>query len=102
LKGCVSQHRRDNAPERSLPVEERRWEHLELLSDALRSSEPTLVVLEDLHWADPIAIWVLEHLPRALGDASIAVLATCRDNESEMTPLDTLRRVSTFGAVRWA
>jgi len=90
------------AADPTLPVEERRWEHLESLADGLAAAAPALVVLEDLHWADPIAIWVLEHLPRALGDASIAVLATCRDNESEMTPLDTLRRVSTFGAVRWA
>ena len=78
----------------TLPVEERRWEHLESLADGLAAVAPALVVLEDLHWADPIAIWVLEHLPRALGDAPIALLATCRDNESEMTSLDALRRVS--------
>jgi len=84
------------AADPTLPVAERRWEHLESLADGLAAAAPALVVLEDLHWADPIAIWVLEHLPRALGDASIAVLATCRDNESEMTPLDTLRRVSTL------
>jgi len=78
----------------TLPLAERRWEHLESLADGLAATAPALVVLEDLHWADPIAIWVLEHLPRALGDASIALLATCRDNEVEMTPLDALRRVS--------
>ena len=78
----------------ALPVEERRWEHLESLADGLAASAPALVVLEDLQWADPIAIWVLEHLPRALGDASIALLATCRDNEPETTSLDALRRVS--------
>ena len=78
----------------TLPVEERRWEHLESLADGLAAAAPALVVLEDLHWADPIAIWVLEHLPRALGDASIALLATSRDNEPEMTSLDALRRVS--------
>jgi hypothetical protein len=44
----------------SLPAEERRWEHLELLADALVSTAPAVVVIEDLHWADPIAIWVLE------------------------------------------
>ncbi len=82
------------AADPTLPVEERRWEHLESLADGLAGAAPALVVLEDLHWADPIAIWVLEHLPRALGDASIALLATCRDNESGMTSLDALRRVS--------
>ena len=79
---------------RRCPSEERRWEHLESLADGLAAAAPALVVLEDLHWADPIAIWVLEHLPRALGDASIALLATCRDHESDMPPLDALRRVS--------
>src|SRR6478736_8997010 len=63
----------------SLPAEERRWEHLEALAGGLVSAAPAVVVLEDLHWADPIAIWVLEHLPRALGDAPVALLATSRD-----------------------
>ena len=56
--------------------------------------EPTLVVLEDLHWADPIAIWVLDHLPRALGDGPIALVATSRDHEPGMPRLDGVRRVA--------
>ena len=82
------------AADSTLPVAERRWEHLESLADGLAAAAPALVVLEDLQWADPIAIWVLEHLPRALGDASIVLLATCRANECETTSLDALRRVS--------
>lgn len=78
----------------SLPAEERRWEHLETLADALGSDGPTLVVLDDLHWADPIAIWVLERLPRALGDAAVALIATSRDHEPDMPRLDGLRRVA--------
>src|SRR5690242_20888883 len=42
----------------SLPAEERRWEHLETLADALGAGGPCLVVLDDLQWADAIAIWV--------------------------------------------
>ena len=41
-----------------------------------------------------MAIWVLEHLPRALGDAPIALLATSRDHEPNMPALDALRRVA--------
>jgi hypothetical protein len=78
----------------ALPAEERKWEHLESLADALLATAPAVVVLEDLHWADPIAIWVLEHLPRALGDAPVALLATSRDHEPDMPALDALRRVS--------
>jgi tetratricopeptide (TPR) repeat protein len=77
-----------------LPAEERRWEHLESLTDALMSCAPALVVLEDLHWADPIALWVLDHLPRALGDAPVALLATSREDEPDMSRLDGVRRVA--------
>ena len=78
----------------SLPADERRWEHLETLADALGSGGPALVVLDDLHWADAIAIWVLERLPRALGEAPVALLVTGRDQEPDMPPLDGLRRVA--------
>jgi tetratricopeptide (TPR) repeat protein len=78
----------------SLPADERRWEHLETLADALGSGGPALVVLDDLHWADAIAIWVLERLPRALGEAPVALLVTGRDQEPDMPALDGLRRVA--------
>ncbi|ACV80827.1 ATPase-like protein [Nakamurella multipartita DSM 44233] len=78
----------------ALPVGERRWEHLEALADALAAGGPSLVVLEDLHWADPIAIWVLERLPRALGEAPVALLATSRDHEPDTPAIDGLRRVA--------
>ncbi len=78
----------------TLPAEERRWEHLESLAEALSSAAPAVVILDDLHWADAMAVWVLEHLPRALGDAPVAVVATSRDHEPEMPRLDALRRVS--------
>ncbi len=78
----------------SLPAEERRWEYLETLVDALASRAPAVVVLEDLQWADAIAIWVLERLPRALGDAPVALVATSRDHEPGMAAQDGLRRVS--------
>ncbi len=78
----------------ALPAEERRWEHLESLAEALISSAPAMVVLEDLHWADAMAVWVLEHLPRALGEAAIVIVATSREHEPGMPRLDALRRVS--------
>ena len=78
----------------SISAEDRRWEHLELLADALISCAPALVVLEDLHWADPMAIWVLDHLARALGDAPVALVATSRDYEPDMPRIDGVRRVS--------
>lgn len=82
------------AADESLPAQVRRWDDLESLADALSADAPVLVVLEDLHWADASAIWVLAQLPRTLGDAAVAFVATSRDREPDMPRLDGLRRVS--------
>lgn len=81
-------------PDLTLSSEVRRWDYLENLTDALSACGPALVLLEDLHWSDPIAIWVLQHLPQAVGDAPIAFVATSRDNEPDMPPLEELRTAS--------
>jgi hypothetical protein len=78
----------------SLPAEVRRWDQLESLAKALAASAPAMVVLEDLHWADAAAIWMLEHLAGELGEVRVAFLATSRDREPDMPRLDRLRRVS--------
>ena len=78
----------------TVPAEVRRWDHLESLAEALSACAPALVVLEDLHWADPTAIWVLQHLPRAVDGVPIAFVATSRDREPDMPHLDDLRRSS--------
>ena len=83
----------DPANDPAIPAADRRWEHLDSLAGALRSSAPAIVVLDDLHWADATAVWVLEQLPRALGDAPVALVATSRDGEPDMPRLDALRRV---------
>jgi tetratricopeptide (TPR) repeat protein len=78
----------------TLPAADRRWEHVDTLVGALSTVAPAIVVLDDLHWADAMAVWVLEQLPRALGDAPVALVATSRDSEPDVAPLDALRRVS--------
>ncbi len=83
----------DPANDPAIPAADRRWEHLDSLAGALRSSAPAIVVLDDLHWADATAVWVLEQLPRALGDAPVVLVATSRDGEPDMPKLDALRRV---------
>ena len=81
-------------PDPTLPAETRRWDHLESLADALSACAPALVLLEDLHWSDPTAIWVLQHLPRAVDDAPIAFVASSRDHEPDAARMDDLRRSS--------
>src|SRR5262249_40524998 len=41
--------------------------------------EPVLLVLEDLHWADPSSLLLLEFLPPRLRGAAVVLLATYRD-----------------------
>ena len=41
-----------------------------------------LVVLDDLHWADPPSLRLLRHLAAGIGTARLLVLATYRDTES--------------------
>ena len=84
----------DPVVDESLAPAERRWEHLESLTEPLLTCAPVLVVLEDLHWAGAIAVWVLEHLPRALGEARVTFVATSRDGEPDMPGMDGLQRLS--------
>lgn len=76
----------------NLAAEERRWEHLDILTAALSASGPTLVVLDDLHWADDESLWVLERLPRALAGAPVVVIATSRE-DTGVGRLDRLRQM---------
>ena len=81
-------------PDLTLSAEVRRWDYLENLAGALSACAPALVLLEDLHWADPTAIWVLHHLPQAVEGSPIAFVATSREHEPDMPPLEDLRRAS--------
>jgi DNA-binding CsgD family transcriptional regulator/tetratricopeptide (TPR) repeat protein len=58
--------------------------------DAL-TAEPTLLVLEDLHWADGATLDVLRHLGRRLAGTALLVVATFREDEVTRThPLTTV------------
>src|SRR4051812_19079635 len=81
-------------PDLTLSAEVRRWDYLENLAGALSACAPALVLLEDLQWADPTAIWVLQQLPQAVEGAPIAFVATSREHEPDMPSLEDLRRAS--------
>ena len=52
------------------------------------ATRPALVVLEDVHWADPATLSMLEHLADGLEDARVLVVATYRPDEAGAgTPL---------------
>src|SRR5687768_14822456 len=47
----------------------------------LLSDQPTVLVVEDLHWADEATLDVLRLLTRRIEDAPVLVVATFRDDE---------------------
>ncbi len=60
----------------------------EAVADLLaRTAEqrPLVVVLEDLHWAEPTALLLLRHLASSLGAAPILLVATFRDRASDQS-----------------
>jgi DNA-binding CsgD family transcriptional regulator len=60
---------------------------LPILLQELRRKQPTLMVLEDLHWADGSTLDTLRLLSRRLSQAPALVLATFRDELSRDHPL---------------
>jgi len=67
----------------------------EALIRLLTSASPkaSLLVLEDLHWADPETLAIVEYLADNLGDANAACVATVRDSEPS-TGLDCVRSLT--------
>jgi DNA-binding CsgD family transcriptional regulator/tetratricopeptide (TPR) repeat protein len=70
---------------------------------AVGRRSPILLVVEDLHWGDAPALFLLRHLVRSCADVRMLLLATFRDTESEANVWlsETLADVSrSEGAVR--
>jgi anti-anti-sigma factor len=56
-------------------------------------TRPWLMVLDDLHWADPSSLQLLQHLARHVGTMPLLIAATYRDVELEpQHPLHDFRR----------
>ncbi|HUZ55370.1 MAG TPA: AAA family ATPase [Streptosporangiaceae bacterium] len=56
-------------------------------------SKGTLLVLEDLHWADPETLAIIEYLADNLAETSVLCVATVRDTEPS-AGLDLLRSIT--------
>jgi DNA-binding CsgD family transcriptional regulator/tetratricopeptide (TPR) repeat protein len=55
------------------------------LARELRARSPTVLVLEDVHWADEATLDVLRLLARRMGDLPALVVATYRDDELDLS-----------------
>jgi DNA-binding winged helix-turn-helix (wHTH) protein/predicted ATPase len=51
----------------------------------IASQRPTLMILEDLHWADDSTLSLLDHLTQRLSDLPLMVIGTYRDAEVNVT-----------------
>src|SRR3984957_675929 len=51
----------------------------------IASERPTLMILEDLHWADDSTLSLLDHLTQRLSDLPLMVIGTYRDAELNVT-----------------
>lgn len=57
----------------------------ESVAAALRAAAPVLLVLDDLHWADPPSLKLLDALGAHVGAAPVLVLGTYRDTDPDPT-----------------
>ncbi len=92
------------------PGEGERYELFDAVASLLREvagSRPTILVLDDVHWADGSTLLLLRYVARAVGAAPLLILGTYRETEvPEGHPLsDTLaelRRARTLTVVSLA
>lgn len=78
----------DLAPPLKLPPPQARRHLFNSFCDfvARHASEmPTLLILEDLHWSDTATLSLLLHLANRLSNLQVAMIATYRDAEADMT-----------------
>lgn len=61
----------------AVPVEEAQWAVRKLLEGVARQ-RPLIVVMEDIHWAEPTFIDLLEHLVRLLDELPVLLLCLAR------------------------
>jgi DNA-binding SARP family transcriptional activator len=69
------------APGEGATARYRAFEAVRALVEAAAARRPALLVLDDLHWADPATLLLLRHLGRALERAPVLVLVAYRDTE---------------------
>jgi DNA-binding winged helix-turn-helix (wHTH) protein/tetratricopeptide (TPR) repeat protein len=90
-------------PPRLDPEQERFHLHDALARFLVRASgaRPLLLVLEDLHWADPSSLQLLRFLAPELGDSRVLVLGTRRDVGGDAPAMDhTLAQLARLPHVR--
>ncbi len=86
-------------PPPDLPPEQARFRLFDSITSFLKTtarSQPLMLVLDDLHWADEPSLLLLQFLAQQLADSSILVVGCYRDVElsRQHTLSETLARIS--------
>ncbi|MEO3854996.1 BTAD domain-containing putative transcriptional regulator [Acrocarpospora sp. B8E8] len=82
-------------------TEFRMYESTARLLTATASERPVLVVLDDLHWADPSSLRLLSHLAQTFTDGRVAIVGTARDCTTPARALtDTFEALARRRALR--
>jgi hypothetical protein len=74
----------------ALPPEQARFKLMDAIGGLLceaAAAEPLLLILDDLHVADPSSLALLDFLARQIGAAPLAIVGTFRDAEVQRSPL---------------
>ena len=74
-----------------------------MLADYIRAqarSTPLLIVIEDLHWIDPLSLDLLEAVSRAIYNLPVAILLAYRPPDPQETQLARLARLRYFSETR--
>jgi len=53
--------------------------------EALRAGPPSLLVLDDMHWADADSLRLLRRVAATLADVPVLLVVTCRDSEADIS-----------------
>src|SRR5439155_14218987 len=67
------------------PIQETFWAVRELL-EAMARRRPVVAVIEDVHWAEPALIDLIEHVAELTADAPVLLLCTARPEVTERRP----------------
>jgi class 3 adenylate cyclase/ketosteroid isomerase-like protein/tetratricopeptide (TPR) repeat protein len=56
------------------------------LIEAAASTQPVVLVIDDLHWADPLMLDLIEHLAEFIQDAPVLLIGTARPELRDLRP----------------
>jgi DNA-binding SARP family transcriptional activator/GTPase SAR1 family protein len=76
------------SPDLPMPSEDRRrlFDGVTHLLESLASTQPVVLILEDLHWADEMSVRLFSFVGRRLGTSRILVVASVREEELADAP----------------